>query len=118
MSTRNLPEGAKGGQRIRLTTLLPSVSRLSRKCGSLDLSQPFELPWPVTGMAVPFYIVNTNGAVFEEFLCNPSTDFMAAHWLLHLKYSEHMMSMIISNSSLSMTEVFISHRVQETQNGK
>jgi hypothetical protein len=61
---------------------------------------------------------NTNGTVFQKFLCNPSTDFMAAHWLLHLKYSKHLMSMVISNSSLSMTEVFISHRIQEALNGK
>jgi hypothetical protein len=36
MSTRNLP-GAMGGRCVALTT--PSVSRLSIKCGTLDVSQ-------------------------------------------------------------------------------
>jgi hypothetical protein len=38
MSIRNLPGGVKGDRHVRLATLPSSVSRLSRKCDSLDVS--------------------------------------------------------------------------------
>jgi hypothetical protein len=42
------------GSRARPTTLPPSVSRFSSKCGTLNISRPYRPPRPVTGIASLF----------------------------------------------------------------
>jgi hypothetical protein len=53
--TDNVFGGVKSGRCIGLTSLPPSVSRLSRQCGILNISQPYRPPWTVPGIALLYF---------------------------------------------------------------
>jgi hypothetical protein len=58
----------KCGLFVGLTTLPPSVSRLSRQCGILNISQPYRPPQPVKRIAFLFlfYIIYA-----KDRICGP-----------------------------------------------
>jgi hypothetical protein len=73
------PGLVKCGGCVGLTTLPPSVSRLSRQCEIINISQPYRPPRPVTGIAFFFLplLVSTTGSYGvsfpETFLPEPYT---------------------------------------------
>jgi hypothetical protein len=71
------------GRCVGLTTLPPSVSRLSRQCGILNISQPYRPPRPVTGIAL-LLIFFYEECHFVSYKCTEECRLLGCYavWLL------------------------------------
>jgi hypothetical protein len=59
--------GVECSRHVRLKTSPPSVSRMSRQCGILNISQPYRTPQPVKGIAFFFLLFQTTIMVENKY---------------------------------------------------
>jgi hypothetical protein len=107
MSTRIFVR-VNDGRRVRLTFSPPFVRRWFTKCGSLDFSQIYESPWPITEIAFTCFDPTVGSSSCVVVLKHQLINFLA---MLNANQTSGLMLwrpvfLISSGTSDTLTEVF------------
>jgi hypothetical protein len=97
--------GVEHGRCVRLTTLPPSVSRLSRPCGIFNISQPYRPPWPVKGITLLYFFIVNIFHLCWYYRCNYSfLSFTKFLYIFDLQTCSNIYLSVPCSSSRRLTE--------------
>jgi hypothetical protein len=99
---------------VRMRNLAPSVNRLSRQCGILNILQPYRPPRSVTGIALLFFfaLLEIHTEYRGYLKMNTSTvSSILKQYLLHTKHS-FFSRLIFVTSAVETASLYVNYSVE------